>query len=152
MAFKKTFVPSESSTINVTEFTHHTHPRPLLHKTVRNRIIPESTFPLLLRNTTTYTTQPSAEDPGLCFVHDCVHELQVCRIFFSSLCSYALDERRLEVFRHSGHSVLDESVNVILCSVVACGHLKHERNAKQSLLCVSVCDNLRGRKTHQGEE
>lgn len=36
MAFKKTFAPSESSTINMTEFPHHRHSRPLLHKTVRN--------------------------------------------------------------------------------------------------------------------
>lgn len=101
----------------------------------------------LLRNTTKYTTQPSAEDPGLCFVHNCVYELQVCLIFFSSFCSYVLDDQRLEVFGHSGHSVLDESVNVILCSVVTCRHLKHKRNAEQSLLCVSVCDNLGRRKT-----
>lgn len=37
---------------------------------------------------------------------------------------------------------LDESIDVVLCSVLIVGHLEHARHTQQGLLSVSVAHNL----------
>lgn len=43
---------------------------------------------------------------------------------------------------------LDESIDVVLSSVLIVGHLKHTRHTKQRLVSVSVADHL---DTHRGK-
>lgn len=123
-AFKKPFVPFYFQ-VTFNNFSHSTY------KKKQNYPWKYIVFPF---NVTKYTIQPIVQSILVCVLS-----------FFVLVCFVWTVAGGLSAQRRS---VLDKSVNVILRSVVAHGHLEHECNAQQSLLCVSVCYNLANRITH----